>query len=335
MKNLLINKDYSVTTSSYKINLNAEDTIDINYLNMIANQLSIEEIKTVNDYFSKFKFCINASEASKFLSNKNKKDYLIYLKAQISKIIKFDTDYFDKVFKAREQLLSNLVPVDNYDLPKYKHNSATGRSKIVGGTNFMTMKKNVRKNLTYKNFKVFEIDFKSCEPYFYLLSKNKINSIESDIYDTIKNKLNLKIEDRKILKQTVLSILYGAGYETIKRISKIDKKDYNNLKNYFEIDQFEKKLINQNNDLGFILNYYNRPVVVKSERSILNYWVQSSVADFCYLAFNDFVFNNEVNFHAIIHDAIICSSKRKINISHLKCPISNLKIPVSFSFLSS
>ena len=199
----------------------------------------------------------------------------------------------------------------------------------------MTMKKNVRKNLTYKNFKVFEIDFKSCEPYFYLLSKNKINSIESDIYDTIKNKLNLKIEDRKILKQTVLSILYGAGYETIKRISKIDKKDYNNLKNYFEIDQFEKKLINQNNDLGFILNYYNRPVVVKSERSILNYWVQSSVADFCYLAFNDFVFNNEVNFHAIIHDAIICSSKRKINISHLKCPISNLKIPVSFSFLSS
>ena len=141
---------------SYKINLNAEDTIDINYLNMIANQLSIEEIKTVNDYFSKFKFCINASEASKFLSNKNKKDYLIYLKAQISKIIKFDTDYFDKVFKAREQLLSNLVPVDNYDLPKYKHNSATGRSKIVGGTNFMTMKKNVRKNLTYKNFKVFE-----------------------------------------------------------------------------------------------------------------------------------------------------------------------------------
>ena len=70
MKNLLINKDYSVTSGSYTINLNAEDTIDINHLNMIASQLSIEEIKTVNDYFSKFKFCINAIDASKFLSKR-------------------------------------------------------------------------------------------------------------------------------------------------------------------------------------------------------------------------------------------------------------------------
>ena len=43
----------------------------------------------------------------------------------------------------------------------------------------------------------------------------------------------------------------------------------------------------------------------------------------------------EINFHAIIHDAIICSTKdnnisRLKHINYLTCPISNFKIPVSF-----
>ena len=306
--------------------------IDVHHLNEIAENLSIGKIKSINDYFYKLSAYLNSNAIAPFLTNKNKKDYLSYLKEKIHQIIKFDGNYFDTVFPVRNDLLSKLLPIDNCELPKYKHDSATGRSKIVSGTNFMTMKKEKRKLLKYKDFDVFEIDFNSCEPYFYLLSKNKIQSIENDIYDTIRSDLNLKICDRKILKQSTLSILYGAGYETVKRLSKMTRDDYENLKIYFEIDQFEKKLLKQNNKLGFILNYYERPVIIKSERSILNYWVQSSVADFCYLAFNDFVTNNKINFHAIIHDAIICSSKERFDISYLKCPHSNFKIPVSFSY---
>jgi len=334
MKNLLINKDYSITNNAYNINLNAEKTTDIYHLNEIAENVSIEKIKSVNDYFYKLNLHLNSNAVSLFLTNKNKKEYLSYLKDKIYQILNFDGNYFDNIFPARNNLLSKLLPVDNFELPQYKHNSATGRSKIVRGTNFMTMKKEKRKLLTYKNCNVFEIDFNSCEPYFYLLTKGKIRSIENDIYDTIKSDLNLKINDRKILKQSILSILYGAGYETIKRLSKMSRNDYNDLKIYFEIDEFEKKLLKQNDQLGFILNYYERPVIIKSERSILNYWVQSSVADFCYLAFNDFVKKSKINFHAIIHDAIICSSKQKLDIPYLKCPHSNFKIPVSFSYFS-
>jgi hypothetical protein len=335
MKNLLINKDYSITNSAYQINFNSHKTADIHHLNEIAENLSIEKIKSINDYFYKLNVHLNSNVIAPFLSSKNKKDYLNYLKEKIHQILKFDGNYFDNVFPVRNNLLSKLLPIDNCEIPKYKHDSATGRSKIVSGTNFMTMKKEKRKLLKYKDYNVFEIDFNSCEPYFYLLSKNKIKSIETDIYDAIKSDLNLKIDDRKILKQSILSILYGAGFETVKRLSRMNKNDYNNLKAYFEIDKFENKLIKENNQLGFIYNFYERPVLVKSERSILNYWVQSSVADFCYLSFNDFISKNKINFHAIIHDAIICSSKEKFDITHLKCPYSNFKIPVSFSFLSS
>ena len=333
MKNLIINKDYSVLNKTYEINLNAKESVDINYLNNIAENISIEKIKAINDYFKNISIALKTNTVSLFLTDKNKKDYLNYLKQEIHNIVKYDTSYFQNVFPVREALLSKIKKLDNLDIPFYKHDSATGRSKIVAGTNFLTMKKENRKNLTYKNNKIAEVDFNSCEPYFYLLSKNKINSIETDIYDKIKKDLSIKINDRKLLKQSILSILYGAGYETIKRISKIKKEDYDSLKDYFEIDSFEKKLIKEKNDLGYILNFYNRPVIVKSDRSILNYWVQSSVADFCYLSFNEFVKKNkDINFHAIIHDAILFSSKEKININYLICPISKFKIPVSFSY---
>lgn len=333
MKNLIINKDYSVLNKTYEINLNAKESIEVSYLNSIAENMSIEKIKTINDYFKNISIALKTNSITLFLSDKNKKDYLGYLKQKIHDVIKYDTGYFQNVFSAREELLSKIKKLDKLEIPVYKHNSATGRSKIIGGTNFLTMKKENRKNLTYKNNKISEVDFNSCEPYFYLLSKNKVNSIETDIYDKIKRDLNIKVSDRKLLKQSILSILYGAGYETIKRISRIKKEDYDLLKEYFEIESFEKKLIKEKNDLGYILNYYGRPVIVKSDRSILNYWVQSSVADFCYLSFNEFVKKNEnINFHAIIHDAILFSSKEKINIGYLTCPISKFKIPVSFSY---
>lgn len=335
MKNLIINKKYSITGKKYLIDLNKNENIDIEYLNLIARNLSLTEINPIKKQFKQLFNSLNNDFDVRILSNKNKKDYMNYLKTNISLIEKYDSDYFNKIFVAREELLQKLVPFDNLSKPVYTHNTSTGRSKIIEGINFMTMKKEKRIELSYLDFKVSEIDFKSCEPYFYLSAINKTQDLKKDIYESLKDNLNLSFENRNILKQSILTILYGGGYELVNKISKICKEDYEKIKKFFEIDQFSNKLIEEKNKNGFIYNFYNRPIIIKNERSILNYWVQSSVADFCYLSFNEFVKKNkDINFHAIIHDAIIFSSKTKINIDYLICPISKFKIPVSFSYFN-
>ena len=332
--NIIVEKKYSITNSQYLINLGSEKTKSINYLNIICDAMQIDKFKTIEEYFSFLSFLNCQKDYSLFLSNKNKKDYMNYLKNKIKLIQKYNTDYFDKIYIARNNLLSKLKILDDCTKPVYKHNSATGRSKIVSGTNFMTMKKEKRKELSFGKNKLFEVDFNSCEPYFYLLANKKIKSNVTDVYSEIESKLGIKNKNRKQLKNAIISVLYGAQYNTVKSISNFSKKEYNDLLSYLNIDNFSFNLCKEIENKGFILNFYNRPVIVHNKRSAVNYWVQSSVADFCYLAFNNFVNIYDLNFHAIIHDAIICSSKKGVSkcnsIKHLSCPISNFKIPVSF-----
>ena len=201
------------------------------------------------------------------------------------------------------------------------------------------MKKEKRRNLKYKNYHMFEIDFNSCEPYFYLLSNEMIKSNVVDVYKSIQSDLNIKTNDRKSLKTAIISVMYGAQYNTVKRLAKISKIEYKKLLDYLKIEEFSKKLNKQIDEKGYMLNYYDRPVLVGNPRSALNYWVQSSVADFCYLSFDKFISDYNLNFHAIIHDAILCSStKENYDIieenKYLTCPVSCFKIPVSFSYLT-
>jgi hypothetical protein len=333
--NIIVEKEYSVLNKQYLINLNSHKTKNVNQLNIVCDALQIEKIKSIKEYFS-FYSEINCNENySMFMSYKNKKDYMDYFKNKIKTVQKYNNDYFEKVYIHRKDLLSKLKPVDNCDMPVYSHSSATGRSKIIKGTNFMTMKKEKRKKLSYNNNQMFEIDFNSCEPYFYLLANDKIDSSVVDVYSEIQDKLNIANKTRKQLKNAIISVLYGAQFNTVKRLSNFSKVEYSNLLNFLDITNFLAKLKTSIYNDGCIYNFYNRPVIVTSERLAVNYWVQSSVADFCYLSFGRFINDNKINFHAIIHDAIICSSNKNIanqikNIKYLQCPVSNFKIPVSF-----
>ena len=332
--NIIVEKKYSITNNQYLINLGSEKTKSIDYLNIICNAMQINEFKTIKEYFS-FLFLLNCEkDHSLFLSNKNKKEYMNYLKNKIKLIQKYNTDYFDNVYATRDILLSKLKKLDNCTKPVYGHNSATGRSKIISGTNFMTMKKEKRKELSFGKNKLFEVDFNSCEPYFYLLANKKIKSNVIDVYSEIENSLGIKNKNRKQLKNAIISVLYGAQYNTVKSISNFSKKEYSDLLSYLNIDNFSASLFKKIDEKGYMLNFYNRPVIVANKRLAVNYWVQSSVADFCYLAFNNFIDKHRLNFHAIIHDAIICSSENIEqdikSIKYLSCPVSNFKIPVSF-----
>lgn len=335
MKNIIIEKEYSINNKNRFLNLSQTTTTSIGKLNIIAENCGLNQIKRVNQYFEKIKLNLNcdAIKWEMLLSEKNKKEYMNYLKTEINNLIEYDTGYFDAAFLCRKKLLDEIKPLKAFDLPVYKHDSATGRSRIVSGTNYMTLAKEKRKKLESTNgMRVFEIDFTSCEPYFYLTIINKIKKSNIDIYEKIKNDLSLNLE-RAVLKRCVISIMYGAGYPTIKRLSKMKKSDYEKMIDYFNIESFSNSLKKELSEIGYIKNRYGRPVVVKNERSILNYYVQSSAADFCYIAFQDFISKNQINFHAIIHDAIICSSSNneieKIKkIISLKCPITSIEIPI-------
>ena len=89
--------------------------------------------------------------------------------------------------------------------------------------------------------------------------------------------------------------------------------------------EYEKK--------GFIENMFGRPIT--SNANLVNYWIQSSAADYCCLAFNQFFESNkDFKLHAVIHDAVIFSANSKklsdiLSISNLK--YENLSIPVKIN----
>ena len=215
----------------------------------------------------------------------------------------------------------------------YDHNTITGRLKVVKGTNFLTMKKEDRFKLEHEdiNRKIFEIDFKSCEPNFYLKSQN-IKYESDDVYSFLSNKFNITGK-RDDLKRGILAIMYGAGIDTVSKISKIKISQLKSIKSYMKIEEFKNKLDKELQENGYIRNFYGRPLL--SKNNLLNHWVQSSTADYCIMSFNQLLNNNSIQAHGIIHDAVIVStsSDEIKNISSIKEAISNIKIPVDTNLL--
>ena len=343
---IVFEKEYSINSSPFTINTNFERDFLSSEINEIGCIFSQNKIKTIKEYYQSF-FKILSIEDDEInyqniLSSKMKINYLSHLKNSLECIKPFLLPYFKDVYPIRKSLLSKLKPLSFYnkilDIPVYSHDTKTGRSRIISGTNYMTMKKEKRSILRHsdRNRVLLEIDFNSCEPVFYFnFVKNLI--VTNDLYETIKKDLNI-LEDRKLLKNAIISILYGAGHETVRRISKIDKNVYNKIKDYMLIDQFHEKV--KISDKNTINNYYGRPIIIQNERNKVNYWVQSSVADFVYLSFEEF--SNKIKsfeLHGIIHDAMIFSVNKldweKIkNIQMLSEKISNFKIAVKISNLS-
>jgi hypothetical protein len=214
-------------------------------------------------------------------------------------------------------------------MPVYDHNTVTGRMKITAGTNFLVMKSEKRKELRHSNpdFCLYEIDFNSCEPFFFLnYLKVDLKGV-NDIYSYLMKKFSLEMPRIKF-KRFLLSLMYGADETMISKLSKIKMQKIKNIKKELKIDVFSTKLFKEYEKKGYIENFYNRPLL--SKNNLINHWIQSSTADYCCLAFNEYLdANKNISLHGIIHDAIIVSSKDDICVTHLKDSISGIKIPVS------
>lgn len=344
---IIFEKEYSFNQSIFAINTDCKRSFSSADINEIAICFLKAQIKPIRVFYKQFleNLMINSNNNIDYqyiLSNKMKINYLNHVKQNLKIIKPFLLPYFKDTYPARKSLLSKLKPLllegKIAGIPVYSHDTKTGRSRVIAGTNYMTMKKEKRSKLSHpdNNRILLEIDFNSCEPVFYFnFIKNSI--LIDDLYETIKSDLQIK-ENRKSLKTAIISILYGAGYDTVKRISKVNKQSYDNIKNYMMINEFHEKI--KTDDDNIIQNYYGRPIILLNEKNKVNYWVQSSVADFVYLSFNKFAENySSFELHAVIHDAMIFSIDKTDwqavrNIKSLDEDKSNYKIAVKIEQLT-
>jgi hypothetical protein len=341
IKKVVINKNYSINGNTIVIDYgdNGKD-VAVSTLSSIRQLSNLDKIKTVFEYYYEFFKLLNIDQAinfSKILGNKKTIEYVNYLKSSIDESLLIINDYHFNIFPIRKQCYENLNQVildgNKLDLPTYNHSGVTGRTSIKKGFNFLTLKKEKRKDLKPINPDnvLVEIDFKSCEPFFYLKSQN-IN-----VYKWISDKYNIDFDNRSRVKQGILSMIYGANEKVISRLMGVKEAKVKLIKSDLGINDLEKRIEKEFNKKGHFLNYYGRPIT--SNNNIVNYWIQSSTVDFCSLAFDNLCKVLNVRPSFFIHDSMTIEISRNMfnslkNTNSIKDPISNISIPVEITIIN-
>jgi len=346
IKKIIISQNYSTTGKSFDIVLSDKGkTINIDNLSAIKVLSNLEKIKSVKEYFCDFFKVLNYSggkvDYRLILGKRKVNEYLNYLKSEIGKTIPIINDYHFSTFLDRVKCYKNLTPVVLKDkvleIPVYNHSGITGRTTIKTGFNFLTLKKDKRKSLKTKSgMTLVEVDFKSCEPFFYLNSQN-IELEGDDVYNWIAKKYGIDINNRDYTKRGFLSMIYGANEKTVSRVMNISEKKVNLIKENLGLTKLKNTLEKQFAGSNHIFNYYGRPIT--SNNNLVNYWIQSSAVDFCSLAFDNFVKEFNLTKHFFIHDSMTFSVEDNrldniLKVKSLTCPKSGISIPVEFNIIS-
>lgn len=218
-------------------------------------------------------------------------------------------------FKTVENSLTNVV--------KYDRNTKTGRLRTIFGPNILQLKKDYRDILKskFQQGKLYYIDYSSLEPRVLLAIQNqhKITDVV-DIYQHVLNELNLGGIDRKAIKHTILSQLYGASEETIiKELGNIENPhDFIKIiSEFFGMNSLKKNLvenlIQESERCGFY-NYYGRWVDCTDAKPymFINYFIQSTAVDVAINGFSliikEIIRESAQKFISpifILHDALI------------------------------
>ena len=336
--NLLLTKEYNFKNKTIEIKNSNSKVLSIKTINAILETLKIDKIKSTNEYFKNIYESLNKQKVvwESFLPQIQKSNYSSYIKKEIEDNEKYVTNYFYEIFPKRLSLFRNINVLNATDeIPVYKHSNVTGRLSMESGVNYLTMKKEDKKQLLspFKDHVLFELDFKSCEPNLYARFFNLVPEDTRDIYTYLASEIGIDIDNRLKVKRIVLSILYGANERAISKIANMNIKKVKEVKRILNVNNFETMLKKEFNEKGFIENMYGRPIL--SDSNLVNYWIQSSAVDFCCLSFLNFLNEfPEYKLHAVIHDAILFSVPiEKIKtLDHIKSlGTHNLYIPVEIN----
>ena len=204
-----------------------------------------------------------------------------------------------------------LAPAIVYD----RASTATGRLKVARGPAILTLQKECRDIITSRvGGTICEIDFVSLEPRV-ALNVMGINASQ-DIYEGVRERLNMSGLTRQAVKQAVISALYGSSSAALAE-SLGGRREAQGLirevKAYFHVAELVTRLRSEMaRDGGRLHNYYGRPLNDIKENDpdskIISYYLQSTAVDVALLGFKDLI----SRFHSsgimpiyVIHDAIL------------------------------
>ena len=342
---VILNEPWSL--SGKKINLKLSDSdlcVSMNSLSKIRLLSNLEKIKTINEYYGSMFQTLNCSGSLSYkdvIGKKKSLEYLSYIKENINETKCMITDYHTYLFIVRKKVYENLSKVELDDIvldtPLYDHSGVTGRTSIKKGFNFLTLKKELRKNIKplNKEMCLVEVDFKSCEPFFYLKSLgNEITG--NDVYAWLCKKYGIPLANRDSIKRGILSMIYGANEKTTSRFMKVSMSKIKTIKNDLKINLLEDSLKEEFAKNGFFLNYYGRPIT--SNNNVVNYYIQSSTVDFCSFSFSSFCNKNKVLPSYFIHDSMTFQCKKSkldeiVKQKEICDPYSKISIPVEFNVI--
>ena len=346
IKSIVIEGKFSSSGKKVLINIDNEGIdITVNTLSKIRKLSNLDSILTIDQYYKNFFSVLNLKsivDYNKILGNIKTNEYNRYLKQKIIDSVKLVTSYHSEIFPIRNMCYLNLADVylDNEILekPTYDHTGVTGRTSITKGFNFLTLKKDLRKKLTIKNknLKLVELDFKSCEPFFYLKSQG-FEIAGNDVYLWLCEKYKIDFKDRDSVKRGILSMIYGANAKTISRIMNLKESKINLIKEELGINALKDRLDKEFTEHGFVLNYYGRPIT--SNNNLVNYWIQSSTVDYCSLAFNQFKKENKIKPVYFIHDSMTFQVHNEdvqdiFEKTQIREEKSNIAIPIEYTIIS-
>jgi hypothetical protein len=337
-KNYLGNKNIKLNLSNDKL-LYSTNSKHFNFNELLV----IENIERLDNLFIKYNKlfkCINIDntdnlDMTNILGRNIIDKHIDDVKRKIVQFKNRNLKYYNEFYWKR-CALTKMISDTKYD----HYSTVTGRSKILSGNNIIIMKKKDRNNIKsrFKQGRIIEIDIVSLEPR--ILSKFINLPYSEDVYLSTVQRLNLKSESRKKVKLGLLAIMYGAANETVKKLSGLSKENINEIRKYYKINELKFKLEEEYKENNLIRNMYDRPV--NSNKSIINYFIQSSAADCAQIAFYDYLNKLDKNyFHLIgvIHDAIIIDAHPKLidffaNTYMLKEDYLNINLPVKAKVLS-
>tara|TARA_B100001093_G_scaffold477191_1_gene504231 strand:- start:7798 stop:8868 length:1071 start_codon:yes stop_codon:yes gene_type:complete len=342
---VILDRSWSLTGDQCKFKLSKSDLVlNISTLSNIRILSDLDKIKSVSEYYYSMFSTLNFSGSivyKEMLGRKKSLEYLEYLKSNIDSTNKMITSYHTDVFNIRKQCYKNLSKVElegvELETPFYDHSGVTGRTSIKKGFNFLTLKKEKRSLIkpVNKNMCLVEVDFKSCEPFFYLKSIG-LEISGNDVYTWLCNKYNISISNRDNIKRGILSMIYGANENTTARFMKVPVKKIKEIKNDLKLEELETNLRNEFDNNDFFLNYYGRPIT--SDNNVVNYYIQSSAVDFCSLAFDNFCKLNNLKPSYFIHDSMTFQCEKNkldsiIKVKEIYEPYSKINIPVEFNVI--
>lgn len=189
----------------------------------------------------------------------------------------------------------------------------TGRLKVAQGPSILTLKKDHRDILIsrYPGGKIISVDYQSLEARTFLYSSG-VDIPEDDVYTALSSRLFGGEYPRRIVKEVVISLIYGMGDIALAMKLGLDKgkvrKLSKSVRKFFRYDELQAQLESKQKG-DRILNHYGRSVIVPDQRLLLNTFVQSSAVDVVLHGFSRIVENIPDGSRCVplfvLHDALI------------------------------